>query len=398
MGHLLLRLARKCASLDIAVAFLSREGYEILEPTLRGLLVRESPVRMVVGLSNLLRITDEKAVGNLVDLSGETRPRRGSNPLLQLRYYNNAGFHPKIFIFHRSAKEIDVVVGSSNLTKGGQLSNTEANVLLVSPDSDFVSSVKDFYERVWENADELAETKLEKYKGRKRNTAERTSGKRGSLPVTKLPPPSSSFNIGLPDKIPDIKTWWKIAPGTKGEAWSEVWYPNIDDKGVGVAAIGWEEVGDLSGFQKTLQRNDLAPLRSAVLETARRIGWKTKRLPHRPIWKVPRAVDYATETLASFTGWWREKNPLRVGQGLIAYSNRSVYGIGQIKGDYNYDEGLPWQNHCREVKWFRVKRSPPKAPPRLIRELGVGKWQTITPIDSSEIIRVALKLPQWNSP
>ena len=396
LGHLLLRLAKNCTSLDIAVAFLSQQGYQMLEPTLRGVLGRKLPVKMVVGLSSLLRITDKKAVEDLIDLSVETAPE-GRKPLLRLKYYNNPGFHPKLFVFRQGANKVSVVIGSSNLTKGGQLYNTEANVLLVSPNSGFTSSVKDFWKRVWKNGDILRESKLKRYKGQKQSRFRQTSRKKGSLPITQLPPPSSEFDMKFRGRLPEVRKWWKISPGTQGNAWSEVWYPTIDDRGVGIIAIGWEEVGDLSRFREALQENNLAPLRQAIKETAKTEVWKTKRMPYRPTWKVPRAIDYETETLANYTGWRGEKGPLKVGDGVVAYSRRSVFGIGQIKGEYSYDESLPWQNHSREVQWFRVTQTPLKAPQRLVRALGIGKWPTITSITDQWVLRDVLRLPQWNS-
>jgi HKD family nuclease len=367
------QLAAKCTGIDVAVAFLTREGYNIVEPVLTKVLDSGHPVRMVVGLSDHLRVTDKEAVGDLMSL--KSRYRDG---LLKLRSYNNPGFHPKLFLF-KNGTEIQVIVGSSNLTKGGQRDNTEANVRVRHPSPSFRESVEGFYSRVWAHAKKLTRERLGRYHGRPK-FSQVAPGKHDKNPVDDLPPAAGSNG---PSRLPRLRKWWKLAPGYKGEVWLD-WYDDISTDNKGIVSIGWDWVGNLNMYRRDIER-----LRSAVVRLSRRKRRRTDS--GRPEWKSPKAIGRITHTLANFAGWGEK--PVRKGDGIIAYSNKSVYAMGEVIGGYLYRPEAPRHKHSRTVRWYKYVKAPPRATQSLVDYL--GRYNTLMQIERDSAVESAWNLIQW---
>jgi HKD family nuclease len=91
--HNLLQGLRQARKSRIAVAFLSLDGYQELAYTLHDVLADGRDIEFVVGISRYHN-TDWEALEKLVHL-------QDSFPSLEVRYYYNEGFHPKLFIFQR---------------------------------------------------------------------------------------------------------------------------------------------------------------------------------------------------------------------------------------------------------------------------------------------------------
>lgn len=78
---------------------------------------------------------------------------------VQIRFYTDKSFHPKIYIFGNKIAS----VGSSNLTDGGLTTNQEVN-LTVTPENPIFQDIRDLFSDYWEQASVLDSRILEDYK------------------------------------------------------------------------------------------------------------------------------------------------------------------------------------------------------------------------------------------
>lgn len=104
-----------------------------------------------------------KSVQLIVGLNAATSPLALSQvvgiPHLAVRYLTRR-FHAKIFIFDDTA-----LVGSSNLTDGGLLSNREATICFDQPDdADTVEELQALFLELWNSAQVLTDEKLQAFK------------------------------------------------------------------------------------------------------------------------------------------------------------------------------------------------------------------------------------------
>jgi HKD family nuclease len=124
LGDVLCPLIDKATDVKMAVAFASRDGIDLIRHSLDTALANEAHVEFLVGLD--MHATAPDALRDLFDLS-----RAKANAALYCYLSHSSGtiYHPKIYLA-RAKDEGSVVIGSSNLTRGGLKSNIEANVLL----------------------------------------------------------------------------------------------------------------------------------------------------------------------------------------------------------------------------------------------------------------------------
>ncbi len=81
-----------------------------------------------------------------------------SNPSVELRYYSDSSFHPKLYIFGDKA----ALVGSANLTEKAFLSNQEIVVLVDSKDPRF-NELASLFSNYWGQAQVLTSESLDAY-------------------------------------------------------------------------------------------------------------------------------------------------------------------------------------------------------------------------------------------
>lgn len=111
---------------QIAVAFLKKSGIKAIEDSLLMSLDRGAKFELIVGLD--FKTTDPFAMKYFIDLRKKYKDvnfycygDKGKNR-------NDIVFHPKIYMF-RSPKEVTSIIGSTNLTQGGLMSNFEVNTI-----------------------------------------------------------------------------------------------------------------------------------------------------------------------------------------------------------------------------------------------------------------------------
>jgi len=127
----------------VAVAFVSRSGLRLIEPAMSESLEHGAYLEFLVGLD--MRLTEPEAMRCLFDMSQK-------NDLFRVYCFVSADvtavYHPKLYLL-KSEEAVTCVVGSSNMTRGGLLSNVEVNVILsASADDEVISDLYSTYNRL----------------------------------------------------------------------------------------------------------------------------------------------------------------------------------------------------------------------------------------------------------
>lgn len=115
---------------------------------------------------------------------------------------------------------------------------------------------------------------------------------------------------------PAPKTW-VIALGSRGEMWD-------DCRRKGIAAIGWDELGDLRQYADKEEIRDKLRADQGVVSSKK------------------------NDTLAC----WQFANSIQLGDVIFAKGGATaVLGLGTVTGDYQFDETRPRFKHIRSVEW-----------------------------------------------
>lgn len=130
---------------QIAVAFLKYSGVKAIEESLLTSLDKGAHFELIAGLD--FKTTDPKAMKFFIDL-------KNKYPFVNFFCYGDKGenrndviFHPKIYLF-RNKKETISIVGSTNLTKGGLMSNFEVNTIFNEKNPIYYSQLQAIYNSV----------------------------------------------------------------------------------------------------------------------------------------------------------------------------------------------------------------------------------------------------------
>lgn len=173
--------------IDLAVAYLSKRGYSTIEESLKNFLFKNRRVRFLVGLSSTC-VTESGALRKLVALTNKP-----GGKCLEVKYHRLSGieFHPKIVLAKSKGKLKQAIVGSSNLTGGGQESNVEANVAIEIEDlldentKSLQVDITNFFDYLWGEAKILDYIAIKEYAldEKAKRKPRRTQGK---VPSTSL--------------------------------------------------------------------------------------------------------------------------------------------------------------------------------------------------------------------
>lgn len=327
-------LMSKCTQLDIAMAYMKGGGLRTLLKHTDKLTKQDLPLRIVFGLSSKQGITDSESAEMLLKLSKRQN--------VDVKKWDNCGFHPKLFIFHGACPSI--VVGSANLTVAAQSTNAEANLLVEDADPALLQEAISFFEHYFLPAPPLKQRHIDAYN--RSRALERTRSQASSRRYTEDELPSPLEKKVSLEKLKPSKIW-KIAPGRNAKYWHE-WLSLIDEDGEGIVAIGWDEVGDLEDFKS------YESLRKAVAETVNAL-WPRSR------------IKYITDQL------WMFKTAISLGDVFIVYSESRVLGVAEVtsKSKYQYwgDETVSY-GYQINVKYWWYKDWPRRAPDRIVNALG----------------------------
>lgn len=129
----------------MAVAFLKYSGLKVIEQSMGKCLQNNGCIEIIAGLD--FKTTDPQSMHYLIRLQKRM-------PNLKFYCYGDKDenktdiiFHPKIYLF-QSKNETTGIVGSTNLTRGGLLTNFEANVIFKENKPIYFSQLEAVYNSV----------------------------------------------------------------------------------------------------------------------------------------------------------------------------------------------------------------------------------------------------------
>lgn len=146
-----------CEAFDFSVAFINNEGLAAIKQTLDKLAIYsqnhpKNPVKGRILTTNYLNFTQPSALRELMQF-----------PNIEIRAYTKGGFHPKGYIFKQS-NYYSMIIGSANLTASALTMNQEWSVKFLScTDGQIVYTVREEFEQVWNEADNVNEEWLAQY-------------------------------------------------------------------------------------------------------------------------------------------------------------------------------------------------------------------------------------------
>lgn len=145
IGNIINQELQNAQSARIAIAFLKYSGIKVIEKSLDQCLRSNGSVEIIAGLD--FKTTDPQSMHYLIQLQKST-------PNLKFYCYgdkdvnkNNIVFHPKIYLF-QGKRETTGIVGSTNLTGGGLMTNFEANVIFKESKPLYFSQLEAIYNSV----------------------------------------------------------------------------------------------------------------------------------------------------------------------------------------------------------------------------------------------------------
>ena len=126
IGKIIKQELQDANSVQIAVAFLKYSGIKEIDNSLKQCLDNSGNVELIAGLD--FKTTDPQSIRYFLDLRKQYRKvnfycfgDKGENK-------TDVVFHPKIYLFENEQEKTGIV-GSTNLTKGGLMSNLEVNTI-----------------------------------------------------------------------------------------------------------------------------------------------------------------------------------------------------------------------------------------------------------------------------
>ena len=145
IGNIINQELQNANSAKIAVAFLKYSGLKVIEQSLSSCLRNNGNIEIIAGLD--FKTTDPQSMHYLINLQKQSR---------SLKFYcygdkdenkTDVVFHPKIYLFERG-RETTCIIGSTNLTRGGLLTNFEANVVIKENKPLYFSQLEAIYNSV----------------------------------------------------------------------------------------------------------------------------------------------------------------------------------------------------------------------------------------------------------
>lgn len=135
----------KAEEMKFAVAFMKYSGFILVEDKIIKCLEEGKKIEFLVGLD--FRTTEPKVLRSLKKLENNGLPVKCycfSDPSIK----NTPVYHPKLYLLN-NCHETTIILGSSNLTKGGLKENVEVNVVITANiKEEIVSDVYSLYTRI----------------------------------------------------------------------------------------------------------------------------------------------------------------------------------------------------------------------------------------------------------
>lgn len=145
IGNIINQELQNANLVKMAVAFLKYSGVKVIEKSLNDCLKNNGSIEIIVGLD--FKTTDPQSIHYFIRLQRQVSS-------LKFYCYGDKGenktdivFHPKIYLFEKG-RETTGIIGSTNLTRGGLLTNFEANVVIKETKPLYFSQLEAIYNSV----------------------------------------------------------------------------------------------------------------------------------------------------------------------------------------------------------------------------------------------------------
>lgn len=139
-----------CDAFDFSIAFINDSGLASIMHRLEYL--SRHNIRGRILTTNYLNFTSPGSLSKLLEF-----------PNIEVRAYTKGGFHPKGYIF-RQSNYYSIIIGSANLTSSALSQNQEWSIRFLScTDGQIVYSVRDEFERIWNNAETVTPEWIQNY-------------------------------------------------------------------------------------------------------------------------------------------------------------------------------------------------------------------------------------------
>ncbi len=145
IGNIIKQELQNSDNVQIAVAFLKYSGIQVIENALHQCLKNGGKIELIAGLD--FKTTDPKSLHYFIQL-------KKSNHNIKFYCFGDKGknktdivFHPKIYLFEKG-RETTGIVGSTNLTRGGLISNFEVNTVFKETKPLYFSQLQAIYNSV----------------------------------------------------------------------------------------------------------------------------------------------------------------------------------------------------------------------------------------------------------
>ncbi len=145
IGKIIKQELQDANGVQIAVAFLKYSGIKEIDNSLKQCLDNDGNIELIAGLD--FKTTDPESISYFLNLRKQYR---------KINFYcfgdknenkTDVVFHPKIYLFENE-KEKTGIVGSTNLTKGGLMSNFEVNTIIKEKKPIYFSQLQAIYNSV----------------------------------------------------------------------------------------------------------------------------------------------------------------------------------------------------------------------------------------------------------
>lgn len=145
IGNIINQELQNAKSAKIAVAFLKYSGLKVIEKSLDSCLKNNGNVEIIAGLD--FKTTDPQSMHQLIRLQKQVRNFKFYCYGDKNKNKTDIIFHPKIYLFERE-RETTGIIGSTNLTRGGLLTNFEVNVVIKETKPIYFSQLEAIYNSV----------------------------------------------------------------------------------------------------------------------------------------------------------------------------------------------------------------------------------------------------------
>ncbi len=150
---------RKCNSFELSVSFIKNAGLVLFQKEIENALERGAKGRLIT--STYQNFTDIASLNNFLTWQNKYD---NFECHVDMNCFGENGFHSKGYLF-KYDDSIEIIVGSSNITRFALLKNIEWNISLVSTENtDSCKAAIENFEYLWERTFELSADIIKQYK------------------------------------------------------------------------------------------------------------------------------------------------------------------------------------------------------------------------------------------